>query len=122
MRHNSRLEFNLKAEALKSGQQAVFGAFGMEAVEVVGALFAVGRAVADHDVGEGEDPVSDGDSGFLHACPAADTEEEGRKESAAAVDPRSSPGSLHENPADIAIALACAAGVAFTRARVVAGT
>ena len=107
---------------LESGEKAIFGAFGMETVEVVGALLTVKRAVADHDVGESEDSVSDRYSSFLHTGPAADPIEESGEKSSPAIDPCCGPCRLHQNSADVTIAFAGAAGVAFSRALTVART
>ena len=54
-------QLDLETEVFEAGQQSVASALRVEAVEVVGPVFAIRCAVADHQVGDPKDAVGHGE-------------------------------------------------------------
>jgi hypothetical protein len=95
---------DLKADAFEAPCQFARGTFRVQLVEVIAAAFLVFRSIADDRPRDGENPVGDRNGGFLESPAMCDAFEQSSQEKVFGT--RRGPPTLHQNAAQVTIALA----------------
>src|SRR6185437_1595415 len=111
---------NLEADALQSTSKLARRTLRTDSVEEVGSGFFVDSSVADDLPDDCGDPMSDSHARLLFASPSCDPEEQALQEGAIGM--CGCPGTLNQDPTQIAISLSGSAGKALSRALCIAGT
>ena len=106
-------EHHLITNAFEPPREPLGGAFGMLAVEVVTAVFAILAAIANNVIRDDQDPVRHRNSSLLHSATLCGSVEHRREKAVFFVG--NGPGTLNQNAAQVAIPFARAPRETFAR-------